>query len=488
MNFFLFFLTVLQIVVSDDSDEIMKVYVAHSGIDTNPGTETAPFGSIQAAVDVLKKSKKEGEIYVSEGTYDFEPIKIEDQDVKIIAKGSCHLKTSERSKKSLFTVSKGSFELEGFFIDVYGIISTPLMLVDTKATITSCVISALGENEDGRSKPVIQQKGGETYIDKCQITGFEFLTNPAATVIQVGGKSPATTLTDCFMTSMTKTSSGIVLSVDKEVMGGFKVLCQFCDFTDIFPPVMGGGYITAGNLIGDGQFTLTKCNFMGHNNVSGGIIFANQKLGEGSYKEEVDEGEETDLEEDEFHMMAFPVLPPSAVPVGGWYYSDDAEMSIQYPHFYKTVLRTGNVSSTGEIELDEGESPDGTGIMIDGMPFTFLTRALMSVQLPCEFLDERKQPRFENKEEKKEDEEKERGQGICGEWEGKMLHLTTPCKPSQKDIKEGKAVPQSIQHFFIKSTEEKRTRKEREQLLGVRSAVFQILHQSPIQMKDDKEE
>jgi len=441
----------------------ISLFVSPTGLDTNPGTEKEPLLTPNAALDFLESKQKPGEITFAQGTYLMTPAKIHSNKVKLVGDGKCHITFAADETKPLLTVVESEFEANGLTFDIPSPNDVVMNLVDTESSIIRCEFIGAETDSDGRKKPLVQQVGGNSAIDSCTISNFFFLPTPTGTFLFVGGKHPEAILTDSSFTNIKKATCGAVCNTDPDVAGGVRVLAQFCDFAGVQLPIMGKGVIHLSSAIGNGHLTVTNCDFPGHYHVSGGVLFQQEEL-------TLDEtGKLAD-----FGFMAFPVLPPSATPEGGWIYAEYLSLNNEAPDYFSSSIFAEDPS----VAEPDPDAPIG-------MPLRYSDPSLLSADVPRTFSNTSPSrphilpyPYPSPKE-------------ICGEIEGHTLHLQTPCRPIiTPNATEPQAMPQSIQHLYIQLKEEHPPTEEKVETPHnkIPTAAFVMVHCLQINMKMTKDE
>jgi hypothetical protein len=248
---------------------------------------------------------------------------------------------------------------------------------------------------------------------------------------------------------------GLIAYIDESVSEGARISSYHCDFSAIFPPVMGGGLFQAGSTIGNGMIEFQDCEFMNRHRVSCGVLYASETV-------QIDPETQEVLP---FEFMAFPVLPPHVAPEGGYIHSTNVAGNMEAPGFFLTAIYPDEeIVDQGEgrgAELEKGIGSAPFSLDRYGtdrvnpstsafVPFTHLIRSIVGISVPITSDAVKEQPHYTPQEEDEEsDEDAESIETICARQEGPVLHLQLPCRPKPG----ASALPQSIQHVYVKLTE-----------------------------------
>ncbi|KAA6387194.1 MAG: hypothetical protein EZS28_017278 [Streblomastix strix] len=307
---------------------------------------------MQKATQLIGQNKQEGLVYVANGIYDNEPWTFEHLNIDFIGEGESYLRSKSLEDNPALTISDSEDSFMGFQIEIASHQGPFFLLKDSETLIDDCLFHSLLKTPRSNdvapiiSSPVIEIYGGNVWIERCKIQNFIFGNIDSASFIYVRGKEPRVMFSDCQFLSIQKSESGSIAVVDPSVMGSATVRAQFCDFTGLysidnikeqkdnrssglnseeFMHQFGGGLFDIRTILGDGSVLLTRCNFVGHHQISGGMINKQQRL------QIIIPSDDEDEDEDGNNMppgfLPFPVLPPYTQPLNGWKYGTNCKFN-----------------------------------------------------------------------------------------------------------------------------------------------------------------
>lgn len=368
-------------------------------------------------------------------------------------------------------------------------------LKKSNSTFSSCVINSTRTDDAWREKPLFAQTGGSLEIIDTTISHFAFESLSSASLTFLTGNSPYAYLSNVSYHDLEKVSGGAILSTSSDVAGAVHIFVDACIVTESYYPVMGGGLFQCTSTIGDGQIIFNKCDFPGHYHVSGGAIFSQQHLTGNLEKDtsypfiafpvlpptaEPKDGwitpvsfdlnnnvsqfytsymtcphhhhhhhKEEPTEKPAEEVKPFPKVPKLPFkrrPIPGLE-GEESEMEEFHPSPDQTPGYTTTVPEVTHQMPEEWKDrrrhrKDPKKIVGGGFNalkpklsravLTDFRPAILTIQVPNKIVDSADRPFFDEETRAKREEE---AQSICGQFDGPVLHLQSPCYPVARQTK-----------------------------------------------------